>query len=128
MDLWQSHSSLSGLAQPPVHYLPPPFFYSMQVFGEAIQASRVVLVLFLERREGGGILESLPRSFCAQMSTLTKSEVNGSPRCAVRQENTVEDANSRDGVAEVVQYYQEEPALSLVRSQADKQVLHHQES
>jgi len=32
----------------------------------------------------------LAEDLLAQTSTLTKSEVNGSPRCAVRQENTVE--------------------------------------
>ncbi len=57
----------------------------------------------------------LAEEFLAQTSTLTKSEVNGSPRCAVRQENTVEDTNGRDSVGEVVQYYEEVPALNLVR-------------
>lgn len=57
----------------------------------------------------------LAKELLAQMLTLTKSEVNGSPRCGVRQEKIVEDANSRDSVGEVVQYYQEVPALSLVR-------------
>jgi len=44
-----------------------------------------------------------------------QSEVNGSPRCAVRQENTVEDTNSRDSAGGRCAVLSEVPALSLVR-------------
>jgi hypothetical protein len=94
--------------------------------GDSSFEGRLGSVLGEEGRwwNSGELAEEL---LCSNVNTdQVRSQWIPTLRCQT--ENTVEDANSRDGVAEVVQYYQEVPALTLVRSQADKQVLHHQES